>query len=191
MNGFKDNVWKEMDKIDSIELVLEDFGSMGVLNRFKGIKTLTLINCSIASIEVVFVIFQGLGEASKLEALWLNENEISKIDGLDKCLSLKSLYLSHNSIKSIQGLSSLTNLETLWLCDNKIEAIENLDSLVNLKQLWIAGNQIDSIKTSLDNLVSLNDLNISGNKICSFKEVLNLNRLPNLKILSFYDPHFG
>ena len=62
---------------------------------------------------------------------------------------------------------------------------------MNLKQFWIAGNQVDSIKTSLDNLVSLNELNISGNKICSFKEVLNLNRLPNLKILSFYDPHFG
>ena len=40
-------------------------------------------------------------------------------------------------------------------------------------------------------MVNLTDLNISGNKICSFKEVLNLNRLPNLKILSFYDPHFG
>ena len=79
----------------------------------------------------------------------------------------------------------------MWICDNKIEAIENLDALVNLKQLWIAGNMIDSIKTSLDNLVSLNDLNISGNKICSFKEVLNLNRLPNLRVLSFYDPHFG
>lgn len=60
-----------------------------------------------------------------------------------------------------------------------------------MKELWVAGNQIDSIKTSLDSLVNLTDLNISGNKICSFKEVLNLNRLPNLKILSFYDPHFG
>jgi len=85
----------------------------------------------------------------------------------------------------------LTNLETLWICDNRIEVIECLDTLSNLRQLWIAGNQIDSIKTSLDNLVALTDLNISGNKICSFKEVLNLNRLPNLKILSFYDPHFG
>ena len=34
-------------------------------------------------------------------------------------------------------------------------------------------------------------MNISGNKICSFKEALNLNRLPNLRILAFYDPHFG
>lgn len=52
MNGFKDNVWKEMDKIEVIELVLEDFGSMVVMNRFKGLKMLTLINCGITSIEV-------------------------------------------------------------------------------------------------------------------------------------------
>ena len=66
-----------------------------------------------------------------------------------------------------------------------------MENLSSLKQLWLASNQIDCIKTSLDNLVALVDLNLSGNKICSFKEVLNLNRLPNLKVLSFYDPHFG
>ena len=52
MNGFKDNVWKELDKIETIELVLEDFSSMQVLNRFKGLKSLTLINCGITAIEV-------------------------------------------------------------------------------------------------------------------------------------------
>ena len=55
----------------------------------------------------------------------------------------------------------------------------------------MGGNQIDCIKTGLDNLVSLEDLNISGNRIGTFKEVLNLNRLPNLKVLAFKDPHFG
>ena len=54
MNGFKDNVWKELDKIESIELVLEDFGNMQVISRFKGLKSLTLINCGIAAIEVFF-----------------------------------------------------------------------------------------------------------------------------------------
>jgi hypothetical protein len=52
MNGFKDNVWKELDKIEVIELVLEDFGAMGVFNRFKGLKMLTLINCGITAIDV-------------------------------------------------------------------------------------------------------------------------------------------
>lgn len=59
MNGFKDNVWKEMDKIEVIELVLEDFGSMGVLNRFKGLKMLTLINCGIAAIDVPTLSFRA------------------------------------------------------------------------------------------------------------------------------------
>ena len=59
MNGFKDAAWKESDKIETIELVLEDFSNMSVINRFKGIKTLTLINCGIVSIE-------GLSEATKL-----------------------------------------------------------------------------------------------------------------------------
>ena len=72
-----------------------------------------------------------------------------------------------------------------------MQNLEGLDGLENLSQLWISGNQIEEIKVSLDKLVKLTDLNISGNKICSFKEALNLNRLPNLKILGFYDPHFG
>ena len=53
MNGFKDSAWRELDKIETIELVLEDFGSMGVISRFKGIKSLTLINCGIAAIDVL------------------------------------------------------------------------------------------------------------------------------------------
>jgi Leucine-rich repeat (LRR) protein len=89
------------------------------------------------------------------------------------------------------GLESNVRLETLWLCDNKIERLEGLDRLTQLKQLWIAGNQIDALRVSLDKVKSLSDLNIAGNKICSFKEALNLNRLPGLRVLAFYDPHFG
>ena len=103
MNGFKDSHLKEIDKIETIELVLEDFGAMHIVNKFKGLKSLTLINCGIATIE-------GLQDASKLEYLWLNENEITKIDGLDKCVNLKNLYLSHNSIRAIQGLENLSSL---------------------------------------------------------------------------------
>lgn len=50
MNGFKDNVWKEIDKIETVELVLEDFGTMQCVNRFKSIKSLTLINVGISAI---------------------------------------------------------------------------------------------------------------------------------------------
>lgn len=43
----------------------------------------------------------------------------------------------------------------------------------------------------LDGLVSLEEFNISNNRVGNFKEVLNLNRLPNLRICTFQDPHYG
>ncbi|CAK56731.1 unnamed protein product (macronuclear) [Paramecium tetraurelia] len=184
MNGFTDKEWNHLDRIERIELTLEDFGRMNVIQVFKNLRSLTLINVGITIIE-------GLDELSKLEELNLNENSITKLNGLKGIVNVKSIYISHNAIQKIEGLENLTKLETLWLCDNKIDAIQNLENLVNLRQLWLAANQISYLRTSLDRLKNLHDLNISGNKICSFKEALNLNRLPNLKVLAFYDPHFG
>lgn len=43
----------------------------------------------------------------------------------------------------------------------------------------------------LDGLLSLEELNISNNRVGNFKEVLNLNRLPNLKTCTFQDAHYG
>ena len=58
MNGFKESHMKDIDKIDTIELVLEDFGNMHVVSRFKGLKSLTLINCGISHIEVSMILFR-------------------------------------------------------------------------------------------------------------------------------------
>lgn len=52
MNGFKESTWKDLDKIETIELVLEDFGTMSMFYRFRGLKSLTLINVGISVIEV-------------------------------------------------------------------------------------------------------------------------------------------
>ena len=43
MNGFKDTQMKEADKIEVIELVLEDFGNMSIFTRFKGISNIIII----------------------------------------------------------------------------------------------------------------------------------------------------
>jgi hypothetical protein len=37
----------------------------------------------------------------------------------------------------------------------------------------------------LDGLISLKDMNIANNKVGNFKEVLNLNRLPELVVCTF------
>jgi hypothetical protein len=51
MNGFGD---KTADKIEHIELVLEDMGRMNVVAAFKNLRSLTLINVGLTGIEVPF-----------------------------------------------------------------------------------------------------------------------------------------
>lgn len=164
---------------------------MDFMAYFPNVRILSLINQGISEIE-------GLDKMLILEHLWLNENLIETIKGLDKLgRSLKELYLGNNRIKRLRGLDALVNLEKLWLDENRIESIGEsggsaaLNNLVRLKELNLASNRIEAIGMSLDGLISLEELNIANNKIGNFKEVLNLNRLPNLRICTFQDPHYG
>ena len=71
------------------------------------------------------------------------------------------------------------------------QKIEQLNKLSSLKELNLAGNKIETIGSGLDGLDSLEYLNLSANKIGNFKEILNLDRLPSLRYLSFSDQHYG
>jgi Leucine-rich repeat (LRR) protein len=179
--------------ITDLDIVLDDMCRMDFIQFFPNMKTLTLINQGISDME-------GMDKLHFLEQVWLNENLIENIKGLEKSVarSLRELYLGNNRIKRIRGLDALVNLEKLWLDENRIESISEtgggsngLNNLVRLRELNLASNRIESIGMSLDGLVSLEELNISNNKIGNFKEVLNLNRLPNLRICTFQDPHYG
>lgn len=52
-------------------------------------------------------------------------------------------------------------------------------------------NSIQEIGDNLRQLKSLQELNLSGNKICNISEIMKLKKLKSLKIISFFDPHFG
>ena len=52
MNGFKESQMQNPERIECIELTLEDLGKMNVISRFKNLKTLILINQNLGEIEV-------------------------------------------------------------------------------------------------------------------------------------------
>jgi len=54
MNGFSDKTMSNPGKVESIELVLEELDRMNVVGNFKNLKSLTLINVNIYSIEVTY-----------------------------------------------------------------------------------------------------------------------------------------
>ena len=64
---------------------------------------------------------------------------------LDVFMNLRKLYLMDNNIVKIQGLESCTLLEELSLEKNKIKVIENIGHMKYLKKLDLGQNRIQRI----------------------------------------------
>ena len=56
-----------------------------------------------------------------LEELYLAENKIEKIQGLDNLRKLVILDLSFNNLTNLNGLPEFEFLEDIWLSNNKLE----------------------------------------------------------------------
>jgi Leucine-rich repeat (LRR) protein len=80
---------------------------------------------------------------------------------------MKELYLDDNKISVIEGLNENPNLRILSICQNQIKVIENLEGIY-LTKLYLKENQIKNI-TGLDNLPVLMTLNLSKNQIVKLK----------------------
>ena len=85
---------------------------------------------------------ENLHYLTALTRLFLDNNFIERISGLDQLYHLTWLDLSFNNIIKIEGLEALKKLEVLALYSNKIVKIENLAHLSNLKVLRLGRNKI-------------------------------------------------
>lgn len=73
---------------------------------------------------------------NKLEILWLNNNKIKIVDGINKLLNLKTLNLACNNINSIKdAFITLTSLENLNLSGNPITSFREILYLMPIKSL--------------------------------------------------------
>ena len=108
---------------------------------------------------------------TKLRYLYVEDNQINKIECLDNLKNLLSLrfgesfhFYSGNMIHKIENLESLTELRVLELANNEIQKIEGLDLLKNLECLDLSYNKIEVIE-GLEELANLKILNLTNNKI--------------------------
>lgn len=83
--GFTQEQMQNKHKIQEIDYVLDDILRMDFLSAFN-LKRLILIKQGISQIE-------GLEGMTSLEELWLNENEITAISGLQNWKALKRVFL--------------------------------------------------------------------------------------------------
>lgn len=122
---------------------------------------------------------EGLDQLVYLMDLSLNNNKIQKIEGLGVNSLLMYLYLNNNKIECIEGLDGLSSLNYLYLNDNLINKLENFDSLVKLEVLDLLGNSINKID-GLSNLASLRSLSLSRNKLTKIENLESLSSLVEL-----------
>ena len=92
-----------------------------------------------------------------IEKLWLENNELTSVKGLEKLTKLTWLQLSRNWLRSVKGLEKLTQLEYLSLQYNQLTDVKGLEKLNQLKWLDLIDNpaltkaQIAELQKALPN----------------------------------------
>jgi Leucine-rich repeat (LRR) protein len=82
---------------------------------------------------------------SKLQELRLDQNRISKIEGLSGCVSLRKLDVSFNNIEKLEGISGLQQLQELKASNNAIKTLLPLKALPSIKDLDVSNNQLKNL----------------------------------------------
>lgn len=72
-----------------------------------------------------------------LEVLWLNNNNLTEIRGLDKNFRIKELYVHNNRLKTLKGsISKMGHLQILSAYNNQLSDLDkNLDFLSDFTYL--------------------------------------------------------
>ncbi|KAK6179973.1 hypothetical protein SNE40_012210 [Patella caerulea] len=130
---------------------------------------------------------EELGLCRNLVALYLYDNQLSRIPNLSQNPNLTHLYLQNNNIRKMECLSCLRDLSKLYLGGNAITVLEGIENLKHLQELHIENQQLPSGEKllfdprSLKTIVSyVQVLNVSGNNLDSIKELekaVNLRQL--------------
>lgn len=117
-----------------------------------------------------------------MKYLYLDNNSIKAISGLQLNKCLRVLSMNGNHVSKIENLNNLW-LEELFLSANNLTFISNLETLPALRTLDLSKNQITKLR-GLEQIESLKFLNLSLNNI---KKVNQLKYIENLPLLTEVD----
>ena len=129
----------------------------------------------------------GIEVCTKLSVLYLYDNSIRQIHNLEFARSLTHLYLQNNLISKLEGFSSLTSLAKLYLGGNLITVMEGMENMTSLRELHLENQKLEPGEKMLFDPSSLSAisptlhvLNISNNHIDTIQEITQLHNLDTL-----------
>ena len=138
-----------------------------------GVKSLDLSHMGLTSLE-------GLKQADQLEELFVNENKLGSLKGLEKMPNLKVLGAGNNQLTDVSALQDASKLEKLYMWENRLTSLKGLENKPYLKILNAGFNQLTDI-SALQDASNLEKLYLEYNQLASLK---GLENKPNLKALN-------
>ena len=173
------------DSIVVMELFLLQVHRVPLLQYFPNLVTVKLMSIGLESIA-------DFASLTNVEELWLSDNSIRVIEGLDNMTKLRRLYLQGNCITSLEGLPPLRHLRELWIARNQLCRLTHLTPLRKLRALYAAENPISVLDGAFSmDMTHLHDVNLSGCHIADIAQLCYLQQLPCLRHVWFSDPLFG
>jgi len=128
-------------------------------------------------LEVLHLGFNGisnmaslqLGRLRNIKTLFLQGNEISKLEAIGGLTELRDLVLDKNKIKSFSEGSFVSQwkLTELHCEENRLRELSNMEHLVNLQRLYVGLNRIQESSEieKLERLPNLAELSLIGNPV--------------------------
>ena len=111
----------------------------------------------------------GLDQCQKLRVLFLQDNDIQRVEGLEALVELRELVLDRNGIKYLMRdvLAKQEALRELRLEGNGLRSLANLGPLPGLHSLHLSFNRISDVAEleCLSELKSLTELSVSNNPV--------------------------
>lgn len=102
---------------------------------------LSRLQCSSTGLESLI-----LPDTSMLETLYIQNNRLTALPGLERLTTLKDFRANHNLFRTID-LSANVNLGTVYLYNNRLEEIRGLDQLKSLVNLQCHNNVLTDLST--------------------------------------------
>ncbi|XP_022094850.1 leucine-rich repeat-containing protein 9-like [Acanthaster planci] len=129
------------------------------------------------NLEVLHLGYNGITDLVKLQisrlpslkALFLQGNEISKVEGLDSLQDLREIVLDRNRVKELTEYSFMNqwNLVELHMEENRLRNLSHLQYLENLQRLYLGSNRIQDVcdLEKLEALPNLIELSVISNPV--------------------------
>ena len=119
------------------------------------------------------------GALTRLQYVWVDNNDLESLDGLENASKLQMLGAYSNKISDIDALTGASQLWWLHLGDNRLEDsaltglfVDDVSPPSQIQYLWLYSNSLTSI-APLSNLNSLSEISVQRNRLTSLDGIQN------------------